>query len=173
MTEELILEFYDAFTLAAPDFEAAGVTPVKTLDRYRGQPSNPKEFEYYPLPAVFISATTIWTKVGNVYNGDTSFEFHIETESTGQTANLYDDKEEGLKYHRFINQCRKVLDNMSSERISTPIRTTDKEIDTGVTIYVSLGYMATYYEDEDQGQYTEGRIEGIDLRGSLVRTLKR
>lgn len=113
-----------------------------------------------------------WTKNGNLYSALVDFEFHIETESTGNTANLYDDKEEGLKYHDFINQCRKVIDNISSERISTPLRTTDGEVDTGVTIYEVLGYEATYYENEDQGKYTDGAIETIDLRGALVRTLK-
>lgn len=172
MTPQLMLEFYQAFSDARPNFIAAGVPPVETLDRYRGQPSNPKEFEYYKLPAIFISRQTVWTKVGNVYNGATAFEFHIEMENTGNTANLYDDKEEGLQYHKFVNECRKVIDTFKSERISVPVRTTDREVDTGVTIYEAIGYAATYYEDEQEGKYLDGTIETINTQGVFVKKLE-
>jgi hypothetical protein len=172
MDDQLMQEFYQAFKDAEPEFIANGLEPVRTIDRYRGQPSNPKDFEYYPLPAVFFSWKIRWQKVGQVYNGMMSLSLHVELENTGETANIYEESENGLKYLRHIKQIRKVMDNFSSERLSTPLRTEDSDLDTGVTVYDVLGYEAQYYEDEDQGKYQEGEIEEVDVQGSFVKRMR-
>lgn len=174
MTDTLMLELYQAFADAAPAFVAAGVPTVEVIDRYRGQPLNPEQFEYFPLPAIFISTSMTWQKIGNLYNGLLNWELHIVNEPTWEMSSIATNKEEGLQYYRYVNEVRKVMDNFESERISKPLRSTDREIDTGVIIYQVLGYTSTYYEDEPQDQYVDTTIEEVNIEPTrIVKVLRK
>ena len=156
---------------AKPRFIAAGLPPVATIDRWRGQILDPEAFEYYPLPALFIGRATSWKRQGRCWNGDTAFSFHFETETTGEMGSIATGKEEALKYYRLVNLVRGVLDAFSSERISSLERSSDTEVDTGVTIYEILGYNAIYYEY--QPEHREEEPEELEEdRVGLVRMMR-
>ncbi len=172
MTGALILELYQAFEDARPDFIAAGVTPIATIDRWRGQTLTPEQFEYYPLPALFIGRATAWELQGQCYNGTTALSFHLETETTGEMASIATGREAALKYYELVNQVRRVLDTFRSERISALRRSTDTEVDTGVTIYEILGYTGIYYETEPEEGTATAEPEDLDeVDAQLVRVL--
>jgi hypothetical protein len=164
MTSTLILELHQAFENAKPAFIAAGVPPVATIDRWRGQTLAPGQFEYYPLPALFIGRSTSWSREGNCYNGDMTLSFHFETETTGEMGSIATGKEEALKYYDLVNQVRRVLDAFSSERVSSLERASDEEVDNGVTIYEILRYRCLYYETEPE--QAEAEPEDVEELGA-------
>lgn len=149
-----MLKLYQAFEDSKPDFTAAGLEPVAFIDRFRGQPLNPEQYEYFPLPAIFIGRSIQWVQAGNVYNGALMLDFHLVSEPTWEMSNISTNREEGLKYYRWVNQVRKVLDKFSSEETANLQRSNDREIDTGVTIYEVIAYTTTLYAPEDEQEYT-------------------
>jgi hypothetical protein len=172
MTEQLMLELYQAFEESKEQFIKAGVRPIAFIDRYRGQPLNPEQYEYFDMPAIFIGRSMQWERAGNCYNGIMSLDFHLVTEPMGEASNIAIGKEQALKYYQLVNQVRAVLDHFSSERISEMQRSNDREMDTGVIIYEVLSYTCIYYEDGPKGATAQPeKMEIIDSH--LVKVLKR
>lgn len=145
MDKDFLINLYQAFEDAKADFEAKGVKPVAVIDRFRGQPLNPEQFEYYDLPALFIEYTIQWERVAQVYNGVVAFGFHLVTEPTWDVSNISTNKEEGMKYYTLVDCVREVLDNFRKPYISVLQRTRDEVMDAGVIFYQRLGYEAKYY----------------------------
>lgn len=162
---------YQAFADAESKFTTAGVPPVAFIDRYRGQPLNPEQYEYYPLPAIFIQRRAKWEKKGNFYDAQWELNFHIVTEPTWDTSNIATNKEEGLKYFTFLDCVREVLDNFKTETTGSMTRTEDEVIDSGVTVYEALGYECPYYSMAKVGvQYASEYPEDMTVMGRKLKT---
>lgn len=164
--KEFLEKLYQAFTEAAPDFEDAGHKPIAFIDRYRGQPLEVEQHEYYELPALFISRQMAWEDNAN---GVASLEFHLITEPTWDTNNIAPAYMDGLKYYDFVDQVRQVLDGFQTQFNSALKRSIDRTVDTGVVIYEILGYNCMFYEgdvDADKYDYTGGDGE-VAIEGQL------
>ena len=170
MTPELIQELYDAFGAATHEFEDAGLTPIALIDRYRGQPQNPEQFEYYPLPAIFLSNTKNWFRAGNCWNADMQLNFHLVTEPTWDMSNIATNHLEGLEYYRLVEAVRKVLDNFSSDRTARLERESDQEADSGVVMYSVLVYKTIFYgNDVATEEYTDsGEDQELDVVEDVI-----
>lgn len=147
MDKDLYNDLYQEFESNKQKFIDAGVPHVKFMERYRGQPLNPQQFEYYDLPAIFIERSIAWERDGQVYNGVLLLRFHIVYEPTWDTSNISTNKDEGMKYYAFVDCVREVLDNFRRAYISTMYRTSDEPVDTGVILYETLGYQCMYYSN--------------------------
>ena len=170
--EQLILDLYTAFQNAQADFTTAGVPLVQTIDRFRGQPMNPEQFEYFELPALFFELSITWERINKVYNGKMAINFHLVAEPTWDTSNIATSKEAGLQYYQLLAQIRNVLDNFKCEFTSTFERTNDHSVDSGVVNYDVLGYSCDYYDPMGIGPvYNEATPEDIDLRSVWVKKL--
>lgn len=166
-------ELYAAFEGAKPAFLSAGVPAIEMLDRYRGQPLNPEQFEYYPLPAIFISRAATWARdAGQAYNAILSLDFHLVADATWDTNSLASNHVEALGYLKLIREVRRVLDNFSSERVSNLMRTGDREVDTGVVVYEVLSYECQYYEDQEEADNATGEVLETGFNAGLVRQLR-
>lgn len=169
---DLFLKIYQAFEDNKGLFEALGLKPVTHIDKYRGQPLNPAQFEYFDLPAIFIGRRTIWTKQGRIYHGSPQLDFHVVTDATWDTSNISTNKEEGLKnvmYHTLIHY---VLDDLESENTGKLKRLDDEPVDTGVVNYEVLKYECSYQDPMQSGrEYVDGMIEKLKLNGKLVKML--
>jgi len=173
MDKDLIKALYEAFEDEKQSFIDAGVKPIATIDRYRGQPLNPEQFEYYELPALFFQRPVSWEREGNVYNGLILFTFHLVTDPTWEASNIATNKDAGLKYYTLVDKVREVLDNFKTAFTGTMFRTQDSEIDTGVVMYDTLGYQCEYYgTTKIKPVYDESSYEPEGLR-ILGRHLKR
>ncbi|OSZ79288.1 hypothetical protein CAP35_13830 [Chitinophagaceae bacterium IBVUCB1] len=147
MTKQFFLDIKQAFIDAEADMLAAGMPTIKYIDRFRGQPLNPEQYEYYPLPAIFIQSKIVWTLEGRVYNASVDFTFHIVTDPTWDTSSVAANQSTGLNYYTFLDKVREVLDNLRVEYMSTLFRTEDDTIDADVVFYDTLGYRAAYYAE--------------------------
>lgn len=172
--QNLFLKLYEAFATAAPDFEAAGLKPIATIDRYRGQPIEPEAFEYFDHPALFVGRQTTWSEEkGGVWVGTPTLEFHLLLDTMGETGSQYTNHEEALGYFKYITQVRKVLDNFRTDFTSKFKRANDNEVDTGVFIYEIIRYTFDF-EDWDavpEGKYVDSEDDDLELRGGLVKHL--
>ncbi|WP_367867882.1 hypothetical protein [Pedobacter sp. WC2423] len=169
---ELFLKIYQAFDDNKALFLELGLEPVKHVDKYRGQPLNPAQFEYYDIPAIFIGRKTEWTKVGKSYKGKTMLEFHVVTDATWDTSNISTNKEEGLKnvmYHQLVHY---VLDDLETENTGKLQRLDDEPIDTGVVNYEVMKYECAYNDPMITGEeYVYLMIEKLKIAGKLVKNL--
>ncbi len=172
--KQLFLNIYNAFKNAEGDFKAAGLKPIATIDRYRGQPLEPEAFEYFELPAVFIGRQTNWTEQTDVWQGTLNLSFHIVTDYPGETGSQYTNHEQALKYQDLITEIRKVLDGFSSGQTSRLSRSTDTEVDTGVIVYEILGYACTFFDDAavQDCKYIDTEDNELEMLGGLVKKLK-
>lgn len=172
--EELIKALYDEFAAKAAAFTAQGVLPIATIDRYRGQPMNPEQFEYYELPALFIERSIKWERVNKVYNGVMELNFHLVSEPTWEASNIATNAEEGLKYYRLLAMVRSVLDNFKFKDTSTFERTIDHPIESGVVMYDVIGYYCEYYDQGIIGPvYDEAQGDDLSVQGTFVKKLTR
>lgn len=146
MNSKLFLDICTAFKDAAPAFITAGVKPVAFIDRFRGQPLNPEQFEYYELPAMFLQSKIDWVRTGRNYNATLKLSVHLVTEPTWDMSSIASNQEEGLKYYRYVEQVRNVFDNLQTAQTGTFFRDTDENVDAGVVFYDILGYEVPYYE---------------------------
>lgn len=146
MDKQLFLDLYTAFENAKQEFTDAGLKPVMFLDRYRGQPLNPEQFEYYDLPAIFIERSVAWAREGQTYNGTLQLRFHCVTDPTWDVSNISTGKAAGLEYFNWLDKVRETLDNLRVEYCSSLFRTSDEAIDTGGVMYEVLGYQCEYYD---------------------------
>lgn len=163
MDKQLNAALRQAFKDAEQEFIDAGVHPVATIEKFRGQPQNPEAFEYYELPAIFVQRSVVWTREGKVYNGQVQWTFHVETDPS-TTATGYED---------FLDKVREVLDNFRTAFSSTMIRTADHELDAAVVSYDTLGYESTYYgSTRIDPVYQEETPQTMDLMGGLKTSMK-
>lgn len=172
MDKDLYKDLYQAFEDAKADFITAGVPPIAIIDRFRGQPLNPEQYEYYPLPAIFIERSTEWLREGNVYNGITQLGFHLVTEPTWDTSSISTNKDAGLEYFDLVDQVRIVLDGFRKSYISSFFRTKDDPIDTGVVMYERLGYQCIYYANTPlKPNYADSNYgNDVQILGRKVKT---
>jgi hypothetical protein len=147
MDKQLFLDLYQAFDDNKQEFINAGVPPIAFIDRFRGQPLNPEQFEYYALPAIFIERNITWAREGQVYNGTLNLGFHLVIEPTWDQSNIATNKDAGMKYFTLLDKVREVLDNFRAGYVSALFRTQDDTIDAGVILYERLGYQCIYYGD--------------------------
>lgn len=170
MDKGMILALYTHFEAQEADYIADGLKPVKYIDKYKGQPLNPEQFEYYDLPAIFISRKTLWTLEGASYKADVAWAFHIVTEPTWETSNIAANKEDGLEYFDFIEKVRETLDAFKTDYTGTMFRTEDDEMDTGVIVYELLGYKSEYYATSKLSKkYDSEYPTDITFEGNLKR----
>lgn len=166
----LFLKIYEAFEASKTVFEQAGLKPIAHIDKYRGQPLNPAQFEYYDLPALFIDWRITWEKVGKAYDGTVSLDCHLVTDATWDTNNLSTNKEEGLKnvvYHALV---RSILDDLESEHTGKLKRIDENPVDTGVVNYQLLRYECPYSDPMLTGEeWIDVLIEALNLNGELIK----
>ena len=166
--DKLFLKIYDVFDANQALFTDAGLEPIRHLDKYRGQPQNPEQFELYNIPAIFIDYRITWQRDGRLYNGVVEIDFHLITDATWPTSNLSTNKAEGLKSMMYIQFCRQLLDNISSDNTGRMMRVGEQPVDAEVVSYQVLRYSCAYYDTAITGkQYAETTPEGIELSGKL------
>lgn len=146
--EALITKVYEVFAANQQLFIDAGLQPIRTVDKFRGQTTQPEKFEYYPIPAIFIFWRTKWEKEGKIYVGKTQLDFHVVNDEPSDTASIFTNYEEALKETFFYKSVQKVLDNLEAEGISKLVRSDDLTVDTGVVCYNILSYTTTIYESD-------------------------
>lgn len=169
---ELFKKIYEVFETNKALFEELGMEPIKHIDRFRGQPLNPAQFEYFDLPAMFIERRVSWTKIGKSYDGRLSLGFHIVTDATWDTSNISTSNEQGLKTVMYHTLVQYLLDDLESENTSKLIRVDNEPVDTGVVIYEMLRYDCTYYDPMlTLPEYLEAMIEKLNINGKLKKTL--
>ena len=173
MDAQFFLDLHQAFEDQASIFTAAGVQPVAIIDRFRGQPQNPEQFEIFPLPAIFVQRSAAWTREGKTYKADWSLIFHTVYDATWETSSISTNKEEGLKYYTWLDKVREVLDNFSTAFTGTLFRTEDETIETGVVNYEALGYSCQYYGSTAIGTQYESHypddlklVKGVKTRNA-------
>ncbi|MGY0034431.1 hypothetical protein [Pedobacter sp. NJ-S-72] len=150
-------------------FIALNLEPIKHIDRYRGQPLNPEQFEYYDLPAIFIARSIPWEKVGRSYKGNVMLEFHLVTDATWETSNIATSAAEGLKHVMFHKLVQYVLDDIESENTGKLQRVDNQPVDTGVVNYEVLRYQCMYEDPMITGiEYVEAMIEKLKINGKLI-----
>lgn len=133
-------------------FTDAGLPAVKTIDKYRGQPLNPQQFELFELPAVFVGWSISWQKKGKFYEGLATLQFHVMQDATWEISNVATNQEEGLKQVVFIETLRLILDELESENTSKMTRADDLQADADVAIYDILTYTCNYYSPVAPGR---------------------
>lgn len=148
-------------------FTEIGLTPIKHIDRFRGQPLNPEQFEYYELPALFYGWNKKWEKKGGYYTGEVELTLHLVTLPTWETSNVSTNYEEGLRSILYEMVVHAILDGLESESTGKMIRTEDNEIDTGVVNYMTIGYKLPYYDSATQTEYIEAIVDKLRLSGGL------
>ncbi|HMI03072.1 MAG TPA: hypothetical protein VK541_11355 [Pedobacter sp.] len=167
----LFLKIYNAFEQNRALFEALELPPVEHIDKMRGQPLNPEQFEYYPQPAIFIGWKIAWTKAGKFWNGLLTLEFHVVTDPTWDTSNISTSKAEGLKNVLYHTVVRYVLDDLESENTGKLQRIDEEPLDTGVVNYNVLRYQCSYRDPMSSGEDFEGIIEKLVISGVLKRKI--
>lgn len=172
MDKLFIKAINDAFAAAAADFVNAGLPPVATIDKFRGQPLNPEAFEIFALPAVFYNMKCDWSKSGKSYNGIMTVEFHIVQDATWEISNISTNMEEGLKQVDLLNLVRRVLDGVSSPNTGKLTRLTEIPVDSGVTIYDMIAYTGSFTDPAvvNNQNLVEVTPE-MGLEGQLVKRL--
>jgi hypothetical protein len=170
--EKFFLSVYDAFDAAKPAFTALGMKPILHIDKYRGQPVDPTQFEYFDLPALFIDWNMKWESAGKKYMGTVNLEFHLLTDATWSTANVSTNRDAGLKSVLYLSLVRNVLDRVRSDNTGPLTRAEDTPIETEVTNYHLLKYTAPYYDPVSTNpDYIYILIEQLKLSGYLKDTL--
>lgn len=168
----LFLKIYAAFEAKKQVFIDAGLEPIRHIDKYRGQPLNPAQFEYYDIPALFIDWRLTWEKVGKSYDGKLVLDFHLITDATWDTSNISTNHTDGLRnivYHALV---RSILDNLESENTSKLVRLDENPVDSGVINYELLRYECNYSDPMlSTDEYVDVLIEAIKIQGNLVKKL--
>lgn len=168
----LFLKIYEAFEASKELFIEAGLPPIKFIDKYRGQPLNPAQFEFYELPAIFIDYKVKWEKVGRAYDGTVGLEFHIVTDATWDTSNISTNNVEGLKNSVNHALIRSVLDDLESENTTKLQRSEEYPVDSGVVVYNKMEYKCVYSDPMLTGrEYVDVLIEAIKVYKNLVNFL--
>ncbi len=153
---------YQLFKDNEQNFTDAGLQPVRTVDRYRGQTTDPEKFEYYPTPAVFINLKTTWKRQGQHYVGNVSADFHLITDEPFHTAMLFTGHEQALQQAFFYKSIQVLLDDFETENTTKLTRVDDTDIDTGVVCYNILSYTCEVYEAVGQESDT------VDMAGLTI-----
>lgn len=172
MDSTFVNALYAAFAAKQQKFIDAGYPPVKHIDKMRGQPLNPEQFEGFELPAVFFSMRCSWEQQGKLYNGLMTVDFHVVQDETWEISSIATNKNEGLKQINFLSLMRYVLDNFSSPVTSKLKRFADTPIDSGVTIYDQLSYTCMYSDPLIVGTSpTVDVVPELKVTGVLVEKL--
>lgn len=171
--EQFFISVYDAFDAAKSKFTDIGLKPIVHIDRYRGQPEDPTQFEYFPLPALFIDWSVKWEKAGlrKSYEGVLNLEFHLLTDATWDTANISTNRDAGLESVLHLSIVRNILDGIKSPNTGPMTRSDETPVGTEVTNYHLLKYTAPYYDRSGEPEYIEVLIEKLTLSGYLKRSL--
>lgn len=170
--EKFFISVYDAFDAAKPVFTELDIKPVLHIDKYRGQPVDPTQFEYFELPALFIDWKMSWERAGRTYKGTVNLDFHLLTDATWSTSNISTNRVAGLKSVLYLSLVRNILDRVKSENMGTLMRAEDTTIETEVTNYHLLKYTAPYYDPGSTNpDYIYVLIEQLKLSGYLKDTL--
>lgn len=123
-----------------------GYQPIRTIDRFRGQTTNPQQFEYYPTPAIFMAHRTTWRKEGKRYVGSTTIDFHLLHDEPMNTAQYFTNKDEALKQAGYYKIVQRLLDELTTTATTKLVRSADTTIDTGVACYKVLTYTCETYD---------------------------
>jgi hypothetical protein len=160
---------YAAFAAKEEKFTEAGYPPVRHIDKMRGQPLNPEQFEGFELPAVFFGMRCEWEQQGKLYNGNMTIDFHVVQDATWEISSIATNNQEGLKQINFLQLVRYVLDNLSSPVTSKLKRFAENPVDSGVTIYDMLTYTCTYSDRTIIGTVPTVEVTpGLNVNGKLV-----
>jgi hypothetical protein len=169
--DKFILQLNERFETMASLFTAASLPTLKTIDKYRGQPINPEQFDLFPLPALFIERSIQWQKQGKYYNGIMTVNFHLLQDATWATENFSTGIEEGLKQYQFISLVRRVLDEFESENTGKLQRVSEAPVDADVCIYDMLTYQCHYQEPAPLKLYTETAGDALNLTKEIKEQL--
>lgn len=165
--EALITKVYEVFEANQQLFIDAGLQPIRTVDKFRGQTTQPEKFEIYETPAIFISWAIKWRKEGKMHVGDATIDFHIVNDEPSDTASIFTNYDEALKEVFFYKSVQKVLDDLEAEGLNKLQRTSETPVDTGVVCYNILSYQTTMYEsnsttilvDDIEVEVNKGKIK--------------
>lgn len=124
-----------------------GFEPIQTIDKFRGQTTNPAAFEFYQTPALFISCQTKWRQEGRKNVGDINIDFHLVQDNPSETASIYTNFEDGLKQLNYFRTIQNFLDGLETTETTKLVRSSNSDIDTGVVCYTILSYNCQTYQD--------------------------
>lgn len=162
-----------AFTANEQTFIDAGHTPVATIDKFRNQPLNPEQFDFFPLPAIFINRSIQWKREGKFYTGLMQVEFHVVQDATWPTENFASNLDEGLKQYTFLSLVRSVLDDFESENTSKMQRLNETTVDADVSIYDMMIYTCNYYEPVPNGKkYIDAAGDALNITKEIKQKLQ-
>lgn len=171
--EKFFEKVYQVFTDNQNLFISNDLEPVRTIDLFRGQTTNPESFEYFETPAIFIAWRVDYEQNSRKqYQGVANIDFHIVLDQPQDTGNIFTGFEEGLKKSFFHKYVHLLLDNMESEVTSKLMRVSDRPIDTGVNAYTIISYKCLYEDDISQNKFTEvGDANALITHGNLKKEL--
>jgi hypothetical protein len=146
--EAIYTKVYEVFNNAANQQTLInmGFEPIKTIDKFRGQTTNPEAFEVYELPALFISCRTKWKQEGKRQIGDVAIDFHLVQDLPMEAGSIYTSYQEGLKQLHYFKAVQQFLDGLQTTETTKLQRLEDSDIDTGVVCYTLLSYTCQTYE---------------------------
>lgn len=160
-------EILTALVTMANDNNAAlialGFQPIQTIDRFRGQTTEPEKFEYYPTPAIFMAHRTSWNRQGKRYVGTCTIDFHLVYDEPMQTANFFTNKDEALKQAGFFTMVQRLLDDIITDSSTRLTRSNEATVDTGVVCYKILTYTCETYDE-----LTDTLLLGDDLEVQII-----
>lgn len=167
--DKLIKRVYELFDDNNQQLIDAGLQPIRTIDRYRGQTLSPEQFEYYPIPALFIGWRIKWSRQGKKYVGNANLDFHLVTEEPWGTDNKSTNHDEALKSAFLHKAVQKILDDVESEDTGKLERGEDVPVDTGVICYTILGYNCTVYDEVGTDTFQLSEELTLNITGKLKR----
>lgn len=171
MEQELLTAIVDMANNNNQALIDLGFQPIQTIDRFRGQTTEPEKFEYYPTPAIFMAHKTTWNRQGKRYVGNCIVDFHVVYDEPMQTANFFTNKDEALKQAGFYQMVQRLLDDIATNVSTRLMRSNEMTVDTGVVCYKILTYTCETYDDMDSTILIGDDLEVEIIDKKLVKKL--
>ncbi len=146
--------------------------PIKAVDLYKGQYLNPKIFEMYPQPCVFMDWTILYDSDNSKNPSKVQIGIHLSIEQLRDTSSLSKQLSKSLLLFDYIDETHKAV-----KKITTPITGKLRLVDEGVVDEASslsiykITYQAEYSgrKEDAMEDYdcTDGEGE-IEMQGELI-----
>lgn len=162
-----LLEFYNLLESKKTIFTDAGLLPFEYFDVYRGQPLQPKLYEYFPLPAIFINYSM--TGKGIRQARSVQMELHIITDTMPDTSNISEQKNDGLKRFMYNLLLQKILEGSTLGNTTKLEFNNEEPIEIPVVNYRTQTYSFEAFLSDMMGNIEEtlGEFEALNIFGNI------
>lgn len=153
-------------------FQIAGIKAIKVVDLYKGQYFNPRLYELYPLPALFVEWAIVHAK--NSEEASTAIVgIHICIEQLRDTSSLGKQLDKSLEFFEYIDVVKKILKPLTTDttgvlKVTDEGVVDDQTIETVYKITYECEYSGTKEYAKDKYVYTDGDGE-VDLNGEIAK----